>query len=402
MDQINKILSGLKKRRASSPPGEPSVGKQIPKNRIKEALIGAAVLGVVCAAGWLWWGARHKAVAPVVVQAPAKPISAPQEIAPPTVAQAETSAGEVSQPIAASQPIAEVTQQDSSGATETVPNREAVPAETPQELPKEIGQEKKDMAVAPERLRAAPSPEPVATSAKPHATAGRKKHEQAASAPAPDAENVASEDASIAASAVGGGVDKQIRPLSAQQRANNEFVRANGLVQQGDIKGALAGYEAALQLDPGHEAARQTMVVLLLQSKRNADAERVLQDGLALNVKNSGFAMLLARIQLERDASWSALLTLQKTLPYAEQKADYQAFVAALLQRLNHHKEAVAHYQAAVALAPGAGVWWMGLGISLQALQRTEDSRVAFRRALESHSLNADLQSFVNKQLKEL
>jgi len=171
-------------------------------------------------------------------------------------------------------------------------------------------------------------------------------------------------------------------------------------MQQNRTDEALAGYEAALQLDAGHEAARQALVVLLLQNKRYADAERVLQDGLKLDIKNSVFAMLLARIEVDRDASWSALLVLQKTLPYAERQPDYQAFVAALLQRLNRHKEAVTHYQVAVQLSPNSGVWWMGLGISLQALQRDEEARVAFKHALESHTLNADLQTFVTQQLK--
>ena len=171
-------------------------------------------------------------------------------------------------------------------------------------------------------------------------------------------------------------------------------------MQQGRNDEALAGYESAVQLDAGHESARQALAVLLLQNKRYGDAERVLQEGLKLDIKNSVFAMLLARIQVDRDASWSALLVLQKTLPYAERQPDYQAFVAALLQRLNRHKESVTHYQIALQLSPNSGVWWMGLGISLRALQRDEEARVAFKHALESHTLNADLQTFVTQQLK--
>jgi len=112
--------------------------------------------------------------------------------------------------------------------------------------------------------------------------------------------------------------------------------------------------------------------------------------------------MLLARIQIDRDAAWSALLTLQKTLPHAEQRADYRAFVAALLQRLERNKEAVMHYQAAVQLSPDSGVWWMGLGISLRALQRDDEAKDAFRHALESGALSADLQAFVERQIRDL
>jgi len=202
--------------------------------------------------------------------------------------------------------------------------------------------------------------------------------------------------------APGGKLDKRTRQASVQQQADNEFRKANGLMQQGHIDEALAGYEAALRLDASHDAARQAMVALLLESKRNDDAERVLKDGLKNNLKHSGFAMVLARLQVEREASWSALLTLQKTLPYASQQADYQAFVAALLQRLNRHKEAVVHYQKALQLSPNSGVWLMGQGISLQALQRKEEARDAFKRAIETRTLSEDLQAFVAQRLKEL
>ena len=386
MNPINKILSIFKKRGASAPPSEPAVQvSHAPKNRIKEALIGVAVLGLVCAAGWFWWASKHKIVAPAsVAQAPAKPISTPQTVSPPVVVPSAASGVEILPPVAVTLPVSAVTQ-------------EAMPKES---VPK-VGEQEVEAAA----LSSSPEPDALPHAnvrAKPSVTAKRQKHNKAATLPAPDTGSAASDSEPGVASIPEGSVDKQVKPLSVQQQADNEFRRANGLMQQGRTDEALAGYEAALQLDAGHEAARQALVALLLQSNRNADAEHALQDGLKRNIKNSGFAMLLARIQVERDASWSALLVLQKTLPYAERQADYRAFVAALLQRLGRHKEAVMHYQAAVQLSPNSGVWWMGLGISLQALQRNDEARVAFSRALESHTLNADLQAYVKQQLKAL
>ncbi len=199
-----------------------------------------------------------------------------------------------------------------------------------------------------------------------------------------------------------GGVHKRATQLSVQQQAENEFRRAYQLMRQGRSTEALAGYESALRLDPGHDMARQSMVSLLLEKKRNADAERVLQEGLKNNLQQSSFAMLLARLQVERNALPQALDTLQNSMPYAEKRADYQAFVAALLQRQNQHEEAVAHYQAALQLTPNNGVWLMGLGISMQSLKRDAEARAAYRRALETHSLNNELQEFVERRLKDL
>jgi MSHA biogenesis protein MshN len=197
-----------------------------------------------------------------------------------------------------------------------------------------------------------------------------------------------------------GSVSKQLKIVTPQQQAENEFRKANLLAQQGRFKEAATGYAAALHLDPVHDMAREALVAVLLESKLNADAERVLQEGLKQNPKQTHFAMLLARLQVERNALPAALDTLEKALPYAEQLGDYQAFMAALLQRQNRHKEAITHYQIALQLSPNSGLWLMGLGISLQAVQRKEDARDAYMRAIESHSLSPELQAFVAQRLK--
>ena len=113
------------------------------------------------------------------------------------------------------------------------------------------------------------------------------------------------------------GVEKQIKQFTPQQNAENEFRRATGLVQKGRSDEALEIYGAVLKLDATHDAARQAMVWLLLESKRNEDAERVLQDGLKINPHNREFATLLARLQVERNDLPLALQTLQISLPYA-------------------------------------------------------------------------------------
>ena len=193
-----------------------------------------------------------------------------------------------------------------------------------------------------------------------------------------------------------------MKQVSPAQQIDAEFRKAVELMQQGHIADAIAGYEAVLRLDAGHDAARQALVALLLEGKRSVDAERVLQGGLKNKPEHTGFAMLLARLQVERGAVESAMVTLEKTLPYADRQADYQAFFAALLQRQNRHKEAITHYQIALQLVPDNGIWLMGYGISLQATQRTDDARDAFRRALELRTLNPELQAFVQQKLKGL
>lgn len=197
-------------------------------------------------------------------------------------------------------------------------------------------------------------------------------------------------------------INKELKILSPLQQAENEFRKGNQFVQQRRLREAAAAYEAALALDPAHVMAREYWVAVLLESKLNSDAEKVLQLGLKSNPGETHFAMLLARLQVERNALGAALETLEKTLVYADQRADYNAFYAALLQRQNRHKEAVTHYEIALNLTPSSGVWFMGLGISLQALDRLEDARNAYRRALDTRSLSQELQAYIAQRMKEL
>ena len=199
-----------------------------------------------------------------------------------------------------------------------------------------------------------------------------------------------------------GVINKQVKELTPQQRAENEYRKAIALMQQGRVIEAISGLEQTLLINANHATARQTMVGLLLESKRQAEAERKLQEGLNIDPAQSGFAMLLARLQVERGDAHGGVVTLQNSLTHAAGRADYVAFLAALLQREGRHKEAIDHYMQAVRLSPQSGVWWMGLGISLQVENRLNEAQDAFNRAKASGSLSPELQSFVEQKLKQI
>jgi MSHA biogenesis protein MshN len=186
------------------------------------------------------------------------------------------------------------------------------------------------------------------------------------------------------------------------ERAESEFRRAVTLVNQGRIAEGMDGLRNALKINPTHETARQTLVALLLEAKRVDEAAAVLQEGLALNPENTGFAMLLARILVERNDVSGALAVLQKHAAPPDRNADFHAFAAALYQRLNRHNEAIEQYQAALRLAPSAGIWWVGLGMSFQAVERPKEALEAFNTAKSAGSLAPDLLGFVDQRLKQL
>lgn len=197
-------------------------------------------------------------------------------------------------------------------------------------------------------------------------------------------------------------IDKQVRQPTAQQQAESDYGKAMALLHQGKRQEARETFEAALRYDPAHLAARQALFGLLVEAGDHVAAERVLQEALRLSPGQTGFTMALARLQVDRGNNQAAIDTLQKGIAYAQANADYHAFLAALLQRQQRHDEAVAQFQAALGLKPQAGVWLMGLGMSLQALNRNAEAGEAFRRARSSGVLNPELQAFVDQRLQQL
>lgn len=199
------------------------------------------------------------------------------------------------------------------------------------------------------------------------------------------------------------GMNKTLPASSSpQQRADSEYRKALSLRQQGKSSEAIAGLEQALQFDPQLVAARHVLIGMLVESNRQDEALKRAQEGLDIDPAQAGLAMIASRLQLEKGWLKPAIETLERSLRYALDRADYQAYLAALLQRDGRHKDAVDHYLVAVRQQPQNGVWWMGMGISLQADNRLPEAREAFSRAKDSNALSADLLAFVDSKLKQL
>jgi MSHA biogenesis protein MshN len=197
-------------------------------------------------------------------------------------------------------------------------------------------------------------------------------------------------------------LEKRITELTPSQRAENEYRIALGALEQGKNAEAVAQLEQALRLDPGHAAARHTLIKELINAGRQNDAIRLAKEGLAADPGQAGMAMTLARLQVDQGELRPAIETMERALSSGSGRPDFRAFFAALLQREGNHKQAAEHYQAALQKNPQSGVWWMGLAISLQADNRSSDALDAFRKAKAANTLSADLLSFVDARINQL
>jgi MSHA biogenesis protein MshN len=196
-------------------------------------------------------------------------------------------------------------------------------------------------------------------------------------------------------------IDRQASGRPAEV-AETLYRRAVGFINQGRVSEGIEELRGALGADPRHDSARQTLVALLLEQKRSEEAAGFLQQGLAVSPSNSGFTMLLARIMVEHQDVPGALALLQKHAAAGAGNADYRAFTAALLQQQSRHKESVDEYLAALRIAPQTGVWWVGLAISQEAMEKKSDAFESFQRARATRSLSPDVAAYAEQRVRQL
>lgn len=195
-------------------------------------------------------------------------------------------------------------------------------------------------------------------------------------------------------------IEKSPVLATPRDRAEAEFRKAEAAQAAGHGAEALEAWRAALKIDPGFVPARQALLRRLLETRQTDEAMAVLQAGLGEQPAQSGWAMALARLQLEQGDLAAADRTLARSQPYAEANAEYAGFQGHLKSRLGASPMAVGHYQRATRLAPGEGRWWLGLGLALEADGQLAEAKEAFRRSRAMGNLSADLAAIAEQHLR--
>ena len=202
------------------------------------------------------------------------------------------------------------------------------------------------------------------------------------------------------AKAPSGKIEVRKATATPRERADADYRLAQSAFSSGNTQEGLEALRRALQQDADYVPARQQLVQQLLEQRHLEAAASVLSDGLEHQPRQTGWAMALARLQVEKSDLVGAERTLTRYAEFAVANPEYQGFHAHLRYRLGQHAGATALYQNACRLAAGEGRWWFGLGLSLEAEGLGSEAREAFRQSLATGTLNNELSAQAQQRLR--
>lgn len=204
------------------------------------------------------------------------------------------------------------------------------------------------------------------------------------------------------AGAEASSIDKRVRPLSAEEKAESDYRQAARWLDQGRPHDANRLLAQVISTHPQHTRARELLIALALQNGRTREAQQLLEEGVRLVPKHYPFVYLSARLQVEQGADGQALSLLERAASLAQGDADYQSLLAALYQRQGRHGDAVAAYRRTVELRPHDARAWVGLGISLEVERELDAARISYQRARDLGDLPPALARHASQRLAQL
>lgn len=195
---------------------------------------------------------------------------------------------------------------------------------------------------------------------------------------------------------------KTHRPLNSKQLAEIAYKKGYKFLQQGRMHQGKESLRNALSLYIPHIKAREMLAGIYIKSGRYIDAAELLSEGVKVVPEYPLFAQLYARVLLEQSNPQLAIKILEQGSARMKVEPDYYALLAATYQRVKNHKKAVDIYLQLVKVRPSAGIWWLGLGISLEKSGKNKEALEAYQRAQKTGSLKAGLVKFTNNRVSAL
>lgn len=192
-------------------------------------------------------------------------------------------------------------------------------------------------------------------------------------------------------------------PLDKKQKAQNLYKKALQLIANNQNTDAIKTLRLFLYLQPDNIQAREALAVLLFRTGNKNQAGAVVMQGSTRGQNNAGWVELQARILASENKNAKAISILQQNHFPLYDHPDYYAYLATLYQHEGQYVAAAELYNKLVKLMPGNAIWWLGLGIALESMDKGVAALESYQQALNvGMNLDANTRAFIEDKIAKL
>lgn len=194
---------------------------------------------------------------------------------------------------------------------------------------------------------------------------------------------------------------KKVKPKKTQP-VKSSYQKARSLLSNGRLAEAESELRQILASHSTHLSARELLAGLLIRDGRQAEANRIVDEGLKIKPDQPGLALIKARLLSESGQTAQAVSLLERTLPAGKNAVIHLSTLGALYQQQGDHEKAVQSYKAVLEIQPELASAWVGAGISLESLGEYKRALGAYQQAAQSRDLSRVLSKYVKQRMASL
>jgi MSHA biogenesis protein MshN len=190
--------------------------------------------------------------------------------------------------------------------------------------------------------------------------------------------------------------------LSPEQQKGLLLQKAKKAESVGNLNRAVEFWQQVRQLDPSGSEAYLELSRLAQLQRNDAAAVQILEQASATGVQDPKLSMALAALALKQQ-DWTKALTYLQDEPDIFNYTDFYALKAAALQKTNQHAQSVQVFQQLARQQPEQARWWLGMALSYDAMQQSEQALLAYRQvAVNGVGLSPASLDYVKKRIAAL
>jgi Tfp pilus assembly protein PilF len=195
-------------------------------------------------------------------------------------------------------------------------------------------------------------------------------------------------------------VNKKQRAFTKQEKSKQAYATALSLYNQGSRQSSKASLKEALNYDPSNLAARSLLAAIYLENGRTDLATEIIEKGLLIQSNDQKILRLYLQALVQGGNYQDAIVVMEQRLRLTS--PEDLGYLAGLYQKSNDHLNAVKLYSRALQLKPSKSIWWMGQGISFEAMEEYNGALQSYQQSISTGQLSGKLTQYAINRINSI